>query len=144
MPAPQSAASHARWFPLYHFVVVPILLVTFFGAVMRLFREPSLQTGWHVVLAFALLGLALASRVMALTVQDRVIRLEQALRMARVLPADLQGAVAKLRRGQFIALRFASDEELPGLVRRVVAGELTDQKAIKQAITNWQADYFRA
>jgi hypothetical protein len=81
---------------------------------------------------------------MALTVQDRLIRLEETLRLQRVLPAGMQADIAKLRRRQFVALRFASDEELPELVRRVVAGELADARSIKQAITKWRPDWFRA
>lgn len=144
MPAPQSASNHARWYPLYHFVVVPILMLTFFGTVRALFREPSWQAGWEVVVAFAWMGVAFTARIMALTVQDRVIRLEETLRMTRLLPADLQAQIGKLRRRHLIALRFASDEELPDLVRRVAAGELDQQKEIKQAIRTWRPDYLRA
>lgn len=144
MPAPQSASNHTRWYPLYHFVVSPILTLTFVGTVWALARDPSWQAGLHVVLAFALLGLAFTARMMALTVQDRVIRLEETLRMTRLLPADLQAQIGKLRRRHFVALRFASDEELPDLVRRVAAGELDQQKEIKQAIRAWRPDYLRA
>lgn len=144
MPAPQSASNHARWYPLYHFVVSPILTLTFFGTVWVLVRDPSWQAAWHAVLAFALAGTAFTARIMALTVQDRVIRLEETLRMTRLLPADLQAQIGKLRRRHFIALRFASDEELPDLVRRVAAGELDQQKEIKQAIRTWRPDYLRA
>jgi hypothetical protein len=87
---------------------------------------------------------ALASRAMAVRVQDRVIRLEMRLRLAAVLPGDLRAEIPKLATRQLVALRFASDAELPGLVRQVLAGSLRDQKAIKQAIVDWQADHLRA
>ena len=81
---------------------------------------------------------------MAVRVQDRVIRLEMRLRLAAVLPNDLRAHVMTLTPRQLIALRFASDEELPDLVRRVIAGTLADQRAIKKAIVHWQGDHLRA
>jgi hypothetical protein len=102
------------------------------------------QTIWAFVMAIGLAGLLFASRLMALRVQDRLIRLEESLRLARLLPPDLQGAIATMRPRHFVALRFAPDEEVVELVRRVQAGELDDQKAIKAAIRHWKADTFRA
>jgi hypothetical protein len=81
---------------------------------------------------------------MAVRVQDRVIRLEMRLRLAAVLPDDLRARIPTLATRHLVALRFASDAELPGLVRQVLAGSLTDQKAIKKAIVDWQADHLRA
>jgi hypothetical protein len=81
---------------------------------------------------------------MALTVQDRVIRLEMQLRLARVLPADLQGRIAALQRGHYVALRFAGDDELADLVRQIADGGLRTPKEIKQRVKNWQADWLRA
>jgi hypothetical protein len=86
----------------------------------------------------------LAARLMALKVQDRVIRLEERLRLARVLPADLQGSIETLRTGHLVALRFAPDDEVVELVRQVVAGKLNNQKEIKMAVRNWRPDYLRA
>ncbi len=145
MAAPvQNYKNHARRFPLYHFIAVPILLLNLLNEIRHLWLTPNGTTVWAVIVAFGLLALALAARVMALTVQDRVIRLEMQLRLARVLPPDLQGRIAELRRGQFVALRFASDEELPGLVREVLDGRLQSAKDIKMTIRNWQADWLRA
>ena len=76
--------------------------------------------------------------------QDRVIRLEMHLRLQRLLPADLQPSIPSLTAGQLVALRFASDAELPGLVRKVLDDKIGDRKAIKQMIQNWQPDNLRA
>lgn len=140
----QTYANHTRWLVPYHFVVSPILLVYVGLAIRDAVRAPSAATLWEVVVALAIfLGIALA-RMQALTVQDRVIRLEETLRLQRLLPAEEHAEIAKLSRRQFVALRFASDAELPALFRRVRKGELTDSKAIKQAVTAWRADELRA
>lgn len=140
----QSYANHTRWFAPYHFIVSPILIINLGLAVRDAIRRPDAWTIWGAIVAFAiLLGIGLG-RVMALTVQDRVIRLEETLRLQRLLPPDQHGEVAQLSRREIIALRFASDEELPALFRRVRNGEFADIKAIKQAITAWRPDYLRA
>jgi len=140
----QTYANHARSFPLFHYVASPILLGNVLVTAWWLFKSPSVQTVWAFLMALGLGALLFASRLMALRVQDRLIRLEESLRLARVLPPDMQGAIAALRARHFVALRFAPDDEVVELVRRVVAGELDDQKAIKMAIRNWKADTFRA
>jgi hypothetical protein len=81
---------------------------------------------------------------MALTVQDRLIRLEMRLRLQQVLPPELVARVGEIERPQFVALRFASDAELPDLVREVLTGKLATQRAIKERVRSWQPDYFRA
>jgi len=140
----QSYANHTRWLAPYHFVVSPLLIINFGMAIRSAVREPSVATAWGVLLAFAiLLGIGLG-RVQALTVQDRLIRLEETLRLQRLLPSEEHGEIGKLSRREFVALRFASDAELPALFRRVRKGEFTDTKAIKQAITAWRPDELRA
>jgi hypothetical protein len=140
----QNFRNHARYFPLFHFIASPILLGNVLLTGWWLFRSPSLPTAWGFVMAVGLGALLFASRLMALRVQDRLIRLEESLRLARVLPPDLQGAITALRPRHLVALRFAPDDEVAGLIRRIQAGELDDQKAIKLAIRNWKADTFRA
>ena len=142
--AVQSYKNHARWFPLYHFVAVPILALYFGNAVRHLILNPNRSTAFATLVAFGFLALAATTRQMAVTVQDRIIRLEMQLRLARVLPPDLQPRIVALERGHFVALRFASDEELPGLVRDVVEGRVRQPKEIKQRVKNWQADWLRA
>jgi hypothetical protein len=92
----------------------------------------------------ALLLLALYARTFALTVQDRVIRLEMQLRLQNLLPADLHPRIPEFTTSQLVALRFASDSELPDLARKVLAEKLSERKAIKQLIRDWQPDNLRA
>jgi uncharacterized protein DUF6526 len=140
----QDYKNHIRLFPPYHFFVLPVFLINVFVSGWLLYRTPSRLGVWQVVVAVALFLGALTARVMALAVQDRVIRLEMRLRFRELLPPDLQARIPVITREQCVALRFASDAELPGLVRRVVAGELKSQADIKREITHWQADYLRA
>lgn len=140
----QSYSSHARYFPLFHFIAFPILLLNFLNALRHVYNLPNRSTAFAALVAFGLAALALSARVMALTVQDRVIRLEMQLRLMRVLPPDLQGRVDAISRQQFVALRFAGDDELPGLVREICEGRLSAPKDIKQRVKNWQADWLRA
>ena len=140
----QSYSNHTRFYPLFHFVVVPILVLNFANAARHLYNDPTRSTAFALLVAFGLVALALAARLMALAVQDRVIRLEMQLRLMRVLPPDLQSRVAAISRQQFVALRFAGDDELPGLVREICDGRLNAPKEIKQRVKNWQADWLRA
>jgi hypothetical protein len=139
----QSYANHTRWRPLFHFFVAPILTANLAIALWRLNRGLSFDAVWNVVMAVALVALALVARTMALSAQDRVIRLEMRLRLARVLPADLQPRINDLTHRQLVAMRFASDEELPELCRNVLAGKLTSSKDIKTSVKNWQGDFLR-
>ena len=140
----QSFKNHARYFPLFHFIAFPILLLNLLNTARHVYLSPGRSTVWAMVVAFGLCALALAARVMALTVQDRVIRLEMQLRLARVLPADMQARAMALERGHFVALRFAPDEELPALVREITEGKLRAPKEIKSRVKNWQSDWLRA
>jgi uncharacterized protein DUF6526 len=145
MPQPvQTIKNHTRLLPPFHFFVIPVLLVNLVNTLRHLYLEPSISEGWTVVVAAALLTLAFLARVMAITVQDRVIRLEMRHRLKEALPFDLHNRINDLTPRQLIALRFASDEELPALVREVLAGNLVTPKAIKERVKNWQGDFLRA
>lgn len=140
---PQSYQSHTRWNVPFHFIASPILAANLFVHARDLFRAPSGASAWGTIVAFGIwLGVALG-RSQALTVQDRVIRLEETLRLQRLLPPEEHAGIAALDRRQFIALRFASDAELPALYRRVRNGELGNPKEIKQAISQWRPDSLR-
>jgi hypothetical protein len=141
---PQTFANHARFVPGYHFVAFFLVFVNLVYTVVQLVRAPGTPTVAAALAAVALVLVWLYARVFALSVQDRVIRLEMQLRLQRVLPEDLRARVGEITRGQFVALRFASDAELPQLVRQVLEGKLTDKKQIKLAVKDWQADYLRA
>ena len=140
----QSYKTHARWLPPFHFVVIPLLLANVFVSGWRLFRMPGLGTAWNVVFAIAVLGVGFLTRTQALTVQDRLIRLEMRLRLRGLLPPDLQPRINDLTPRQLVALRFASDAELPDLARDVLAGKLATSKEIKMRVRSWQADWLRA
>ena len=140
----QHYGNHRRFRPAFHFVVAPIFLINLVLATRTLIRQPNLDTVWGFVLAFGFVMLGLVARTMALSVQDRLIRLEMELRLRRILPADLQAKIPELRPWHLVALRFAGDDEMPELCREVLAGSLTSPNAIKKRVKNWQGDYLRA
>jgi hypothetical protein len=144
MPADrqQNYANHARFDPAFHFFLAPVFLLTFVASIVHAVRSPSLWSLWFIVLALALVVLTAKTRLYALKVQDRLIRLEERLRCSALLPAPLYARTAAITERQWIALRFASDAELPALVERVLAENLTP-KQIKQAIQTWRPDTFR-
>jgi len=142
--AAQSFATHRRIIPLYHVVLFAVFLVNAIWSIVQLVRSPSWSTVIGCAVALALLGLHYYAREFALTVQDRVIRLEMRLRLREVLPADLKGRVQELDRDQLVALRFASDAELPDLVREVLTNDIRRRDDIKRRIKKWEADDLRA
>ena len=143
MSAEQNYSNHTRWYPLFHFVVMPLLAINFLSHLVRFFMAPSWTLFFWVLLSITLVLFALASRLMALKAQDRVIRLEETLRFQELLTDELLAKSAGLSPGQVIALRFASDPELPELVERALTGEFAKNKDIKKAVKKWRADYHR-
>jgi hypothetical protein len=139
----QNYKNHVRWHAPQHFVLTPILLINFIYAIVRLVQEPNLDRAEFLLLSIGLIILGVLARINALRVQDRLIRLEEKLRYEKVLPADLLAQTENLSRGQTNALRFASDAELPALVRRTLNGEFQKPDEIKRAITDWRGDYLR-
>jgi hypothetical protein len=142
--ATQSYKKHTRLLPPFHFFVLPVLLVNLLNEFRHVWQDPTRHYVFQVVFALALVTAAVMSRVQALTVQDRVIRLEMRLRLRGILPPDLQPNIDTLTRRQMVALRFASDAEMADLVRDVLAGKLASSKEIKTRIKSWQADWLRA
>jgi len=139
----QNYANHARFRPTFHFFIAPLLLINLICAVIYVcrhyYKHVHLGPLW-VLMSLVLLLLALDSRMSALQAQDRIIRLEERLRMAALgVPHDIAHSLTER---QFVGLRFASDAELPELARRAVHENLTE-KQIKQSIQNWRADHFR-
>ncbi|HWN08962.1 MAG TPA: DUF6526 family protein [Pyrinomonadaceae bacterium] len=139
----QSYERHTRWHPLFHFFVVPIMVINFIWSIVLCYQYPSWTQCWWVVFSLGILVMMFLVRTNSLKVQDRVIRLEEQLRCQRVLPPVLAQRAGGLRVRQYIALRFAPDEELEALVTEVVEGRLTQPAEIKRAIKNWRADNFR-
>jgi hypothetical protein len=140
---PQSYANHTRWHPLFHFFVVPVMLINFIIAIVQFVRTPGLYQGWWIVVSLALASIASLTRMYPLQAQDRIIRLEEKIRYQQLLPTDLARQTDGLTRRQIIALRFAPDDELEGLVRQVLEGKLSKSTEIKGAIQNWRADTLR-
>ncbi len=139
----QNFGNHARFVPAFHFVLAPLLLANVVYAAVHAWRLQSRGAIMGFALSLGLIVVWFYMRVFAVTVQDRVIRLEESLRYQKVLPADLQARAGSLTLRQIIGLRFASDAELPGLVKRALDENLSE-KAIKQAVGSWRGDYLRA
>jgi hypothetical protein len=143
--AEQNFSNHARFFPPFHFFVVPVLLINFGWSIYRWKLSGFSVDGFVAVVVAAALAVGfLCARLMALSVQDRVIRLEERLRYERLLPADLKPRIGEFTLNQLISLRFASDAELPALARKVLDEKVNDRKTVKQLIKNWKPDYLRA
>ena len=143
--AEQSFESHARWLPPFHFFVLPVLLINIgfqiYWCVRAWFSVSGMLSVLVAVALFVGIGTA---RGMALKVQDRVIRLEERLRFERVLPADMHARIGEFTIDQIVALRFASNAELPDLARKVLDEKMVDRKEIKKMIKTWRPDFVRA
>lgn len=140
---PQSYETHRRYIPAYHFFALPVVLINLVVEIVRLVRSPTLYQAWLVVFALALAIFVNFARYMAARVQDRVIRVEERMRLGRLLPTELQSRIDEIRPSHLVALRFASDEELPDLAQRCLAGELTKGEQIKKEIKTWRPDHLR-
>ena len=139
---PQTFANHTRLDPLYHFVALPLVAFALIGGVIHFLWRPSWHSGSFFVLSVAAAIIVTKLRVYPLKVQDRVIRLEERLRLAALLPEPLRARINELSVDQLVGLRFASDGELPALVERTLRENL-NRKQIKQAIVSWRADDWR-
>jgi len=143
METPQTYANHTRWHPPFHFFVLPVMLINFIWSIVVFVKAPDWNSGWWIVVSVALVMLTFFVRTNSLKVQDRIIRLEESLRYRQILsPGALQQA-GSLTVAQIVALRFAGDNELEGLIGEAAAGKFARTRDIKQAIKNWRADTFR-
>lgn len=143
--AEQNFANHVRWVPGFHYFVMPVMALNFGWSIYRLkVANFSLDAFVGLLVAAAFVGLTLYARLFALAVQNRVIRLEERMRLEKLLPDDLKPRIAEFTCRQLIAMRFASDTELPALARKVLTDNIQGGKAIKQMVQSWRADYLRA
>jgi hypothetical protein len=143
----QSYKNHRKFVPQFHFVAFGILVLNLVWALYRLFQGAGLPLPdriWAVAMAVALLLLIWYARTFPLIVQDRVIRLEERLRLAQLLPPDLAARIPELGTGQLVALRFASDEEVPELTRKILDEKIRGREEIKKMIRHWRPDHLRA
>lgn len=139
----QNYQNHAKFVPMYHYVLTGILVLNFLAMAYQAARNPDLAHLWAVVMAAALIMIALFARVFALQAQDRVIRLEERLRMRELLPVDLRSRIQDFSANQLVALRFASDAELPELAATVLRDNIQTRDAIKKMVKHWRADEHR-
>lgn len=144
MAQQQTYANHVRYHAPFHYFLSPLMLLLLAWSVVQVVRHPGWESAMGLVLTLVLVVTTYLTRVYAMKVQDRVIRLEEHLRFARLLPAEVaRQATEKIPLRFIIALRFASDEELPGLVGKVLDGSLAQPAEVKKAIQNWRGDYWR-
>ena len=141
--APQTYPNHVRWHKPFHFFLLPVFLINFIWSAVEFFMYPGWDQGRWVVVSFALIVLTILTRINPLRAQDRVIRLEEQLRYQRILPADLAQRASALTVWQVVALRFASDAELPELIRQTLDNKFSKSDEIKRAIKQWRADTVR-
>jgi Family of unknown function (DUF6526) len=148
MPAAQNYKNHERWDPAWHFFMVPMLMLNIALAAFKLVHDWHTKAnhhymfGWWLIMSIVFFMAFMKARMYPLKVQDRIIRLEERLRLAALLSADDLAASQSLTESQLIGLRFASDAELPALAARALKENLTRDQ-IKQAIVNWRPDNFR-
>jgi hypothetical protein len=140
--SPQNFSHHTRYDPLFHFFVLPVFAVTWIISIVFLVRRPGLHSVWLVVVVTAVLVALFKVRSYPLKVQDRVIRLEERLRLMTLSDPGLRPRIEDLTESQLIALRFASDAELPALAMRALNEKLAAAD-IKRAIQQWRPDYWR-
>jgi hypothetical protein len=138
----QSLKNHAMYDPPFHFLAAPLGLFFLISSIVDVYKNPNWTTGIHVLFVLWLIVILFKARIYALKVQDRVIRLEERLRLQAVLPGPLQPRIGDLSMDQLIGLRFASDAEVPGLVEKALGGNW-NRKQIKEAVQNWRADTWR-
>ncbi len=137
----QTLANHTRLDPAYHLFLLPVAAVNLGVTIWNLIKTPGMGAAWYVVLAIAAAIALLKIRLYPLKVQDRVIRLEERLRLSQLLAEPLRSRIGDLTEAQFIGLRFASDAEVAPLVEKALSGMTRGE--IKKAISNWRPDYFR-
>lgn len=142
MSKTQSFSNHARFDPAFHFVSTGILLLNLVIAAIVLYRQRDLLAVWYLVMSiFAFVPFFLI-RIYALKVQDRVIRLEERLRLQTLAPAEWHTQIFRLSEDQLIGLRFASDDEVVSLAEQALVHNW-NRKQIKERVKSWRADDWR-
>jgi len=139
---PQTLANHGKFDPLFHFVVLPVFVFAAIGGTIHFLWRPSFHTGSFFVISVAAVIAVFKIRLYALKVQDRVIRLEERLRLSMLCPEPFRSRIPELSEGELVSLRFASDAEVPALAQRALVEKLS-RADIKKAIRTWRPDYWR-
>jgi hypothetical protein len=138
----QTFANHRRFDPIFHLFALPVFIFTAVGGLIHLIRYPSYHSAAFFVISVAAVIVVLKIRLYTLKVQDRVIHLEERLRLSALCSEPLRFRISELSEGQLIALRFASDAEAPELAQRALSEKLS-RADIKKAIQSWRADDWR-
>jgi hypothetical protein len=139
---PQNFSNHARFDPAFHFFILPVFAISLIITIVHLVTHPGLHSAWLVVFMLAATTAVTKTRLYALKVQDRVIRLEERQRLALLLNEPLRARIGEFTESQLIGLRFASDAELPALAAKTLAEKLS-KTDIKKAVGQWRPDYWR-
>ena len=139
---PQNLSNYTRYDPLFQFFILPVFAISLIATIVHLVRRPGLCSAWMVVVMIAVIAAIFKTRLYALKVQDRVIRLEERLRLQTLLDPVLRPRITELTEKQLIALRFASDAELPALAAKALNEKLAPAD-IKKSIQHWRPDYWR-
>jgi len=142
MSKTQSLNNHARFDPLYHFFIFALYLLNLVYAGIHLHRQPGLSSGWYLVLSLAAAVPIVKLRMYPLKVQDRMIRLEERLRLQALAPEQWHAQIYRLDESQLIALRFAGDDEVVELAKQALEFNL-NRKQIKERIKSWRSDNWR-
>jgi len=140
--SPQNFSNYTRYDLLFHFFILPVFAISLLLTIVHLVRRPGLHSAWLVVVMIAAIVAIFKIRLYALKVQDRVIRLEERLRLASLLDPALRTRIPEFTESQLIALRFASDAELSALATRTLSEELAAPD-IKKSIQQWRPDEWR-
>jgi len=138
----QGLKNHARFDPVYHLLLSGVVLANLVYACFHLYRQPSLSSGWYLVLSVVVVAPLLRLRQYPLRVQDRIIRLEERIRLQALAPAEWHTQIYRLSEDQLIGLRFAADDEVVALAKQALDEKL-DRKQIKERIKSWRADNWR-
>ena len=139
---PQSFKNHARFDPPFHFVLLFVFLANLIISIVYVVKHPGFYSAWYVVLSVAAILALLKMRLYPLKVQDRVIRLEERMRLQALAPTEWHTQIYRLSEDQLIGLRFAADDEVVELAKQALEHNLT-RKEIKERIKDWRPDYWR-
>jgi Family of unknown function (DUF6526) len=142
MTKTQNFANHTKRDPLFHFIAIPLMLANIIVSIVWAVHKPNFHHIWFVVFSLAVLLLTLIVRMYSAKVQDRVIRLEERLRLQALAPQEWHAQIYRLTEDQLIGLRFASDDEIVEIAKLALERNLS-RKEIKERIRNWRADNWR-
>ena len=141
--ASQNFENHAKFVPMYHMVAFPMIASFVLYSLYMLITAFSLASVMFLLFAMGVIIAVLFARLFPLAAQDRIIRLEERLRLHDLLPQEQHDTIGQLTTEQLIGLRFASDDEVADLITAVVSEGIKDRTEIKKRVKNWRPDHQR-